>query len=184
MLRLRSDNSCAIFFHFLCVLALVGVLFLVSKNCLCLSVIICPSTIYIQIKGLKVTFLVGMCGKYTTMGAMHKRGGGGFYFNIIIHPCDLPKPFKTLGLFCDSVNQWLATQTARRLDMKKITVVRVVEILELTEDHAIAKCNDNSTRKFEFNRPIQPESTVLHWNGLTLDEVNKVISYHNEKGFY
>ena len=84
MRRSRSDNSCAIFFHFLCILALVGVLFLISNDCLCLSVIICPSTIYIRFKGAFVTLRVekmgDLCEKYTYMGAMHERGGGGFCY--------------------------------------------------------------------------------------------------------
>ena len=63
-------------------------------------------------------------------------------------------------------------------------VIRIVEVLELTDSHAIAQLNDGLRHKFEFTRPINPEYTVLHWNGLTLDEVNKIVNYHNEKGFY
>jgi hypothetical protein len=63
-------------------------------------------------------------------------------------------------------------------------VIRIVEVLELTDSYAIAKLNNGYREQFEFTRPIKPEYTVLHWNGLTLDEVNAIVKYHNEKGFY
>jgi hypothetical protein len=63
-------------------------------------------------------------------------------------------------------------------------VIRIVEVLELTDSYAIAKLNNGCREQFDFTRPIKPEYTVLHWNGLTLDEVNTIVNYHNEKGFY
>ena len=63
-------------------------------------------------------------------------------------------------------------------------VIRIVEVLELTDSHAIAQLNDGLRHKFEFTRPINPQYVVLHWNGLTLDEVNQIVNYPNEKGFY
>jgi hypothetical protein len=62
-------------------------------------------------------------------------------------------------------------------------MVRVLEVIEQTTDYAVVNLNNGERAEVTFERPIG-EYTVLHWNGLTLDEVNAVIAYHNEKGFY
>jgi hypothetical protein len=62
-------------------------------------------------------------------------------------------------------------------------MTRVREILEQTNDYAIVNLNNGERLEITFERPIG-DNAVLHWNGLTLDEVNTVVAYHNEKGFY
>ena len=60
---------------------------------------------------------------------------------------------------------------------------RIVEVLEQTNERVIANLNNGERLEVKFERPLS-DYAVLHWNGLTLDEVNAIVAYHNEKGFY
>lgn len=62
-------------------------------------------------------------------------------------------------------------------------MLRITTVLEQTEDYAIVELSDGTRAEFIFDKPIS-RTAVLHWNGLTLDEVNTIVAYHNEKGFY
>jgi hypothetical protein len=62
-------------------------------------------------------------------------------------------------------------------------MLRITTVLEQTNEHAIVELNNGLRAELIFDKPIS-DHAVLHWNGLTLDEVNTIVTFHNEKGFY